>query len=55
MDAEGEQVCISGFSPGGMNGLWIVGDIFLREYYTIYEKANGENPDRVGFAKSIRI
>lgn len=52
---DGEKICISGFSPAGFAPLWIVGDVFLREYYTIYERGTGffGNGARVGFAKSI--
>lgn len=43
-------VCISGISgidlPPQMSNLWIVGDVFLRKYYTVYDYENA----RVGFA-----
>ncbi|KAF9908015.1 Vacuolar protease A [Lobosporangium transversale] len=42
--------CISGFMstnfPSGMDEFWIVGDVFLRKYYSAYDLGN----NRVGFA-----
>ncbi|KAL1020845.1 hypothetical protein UPYG_G00005470 [Umbra pygmaea] len=33
------SVCFSGFQSGGEN-LWILGDVFIREYYTIFNRQN---------------
>jgi saccharopepsin len=47
-----QGTCVSAFTgmdinvPGG--DLWIVGDVFLRKYYTVYDLGN----NAVGFAKS---
>ncbi|OAX43459.1 Asp-domain-containing protein [Rhizopogon vinicolor AM-OR11-026] len=51
LDVQG--TCISSFTgmdinlPGG--SLWIIGDVFLRRYYTVYDLAR----DAVGFAKAV--
>ncbi|PPQ75132.1 hypothetical protein CVT26_012093 [Gymnopilus dilepis] len=50
---EVQGTCISAFTgmdlniPGG--DLWIVGDVFLRKYYTVYDLGR----DAVGFAKAV--
>ncbi|KAL6299679.1 endopeptidase [Sparassis latifolia] len=51
---EVQGTCMSAFTgmdinmPGGAK-LWIVGDVFLRRYYTVYDLGN----DAVGFAKAV--
>ncbi|XP_070763026.1 gastricsin-like [Enoplosus armatus] len=51
IDQNGYQFCSVGIAPTYLpsrNGqpLWIFGDVFLREYYSIYDRTN----NRVGFA-----
>ncbi|XP_005989295.1 pepsin A-like [Latimeria chalumnae] len=43
--------CSSGFSGMAMNGVpqWILGDVFIREYYSIFDRAN----NRVGLAVAV--
>ncbi|XP_023692670.2 pepsin A-like [Paramormyrops kingsleyae] len=40
--------CRTGFS-GGDSNLWILGDVFIREYYSIFDRTN----NMVGLAKSV--
>ncbi|XP_029170186.1 lysosomal aspartic protease-like [Nylanderia fulva] len=44
---DGETICESGFS-GSYDDLWILGDVFIRPYYTVFDLGNNQ----VGFAPS---
>ena len=53
IDQGGERQCISGFMglnlPPQMGNFWILGDVFMGAYYTIFDYGNKQ----VGFAKSV--
>ena len=47
-DNKTEQLCLSGFSDQESTSLWILGDVFIRVYYTEFD-VEGK---RVGFSRA---
>ncbi|XP_036772623.2 chymosin-like isoform X2 [Manis pentadactyla] len=44
-----EGLCSSGFQGDGDSQLWILGDVFIREYYSVFDRAS----NHVGLAKAV--
>ncbi|XP_027712591.1 chymosin-like [Vombatus ursinus] len=44
-----EGQCTSGFQSDGSSLLWILGDVFIRQYYSVFDRAN----NRVGLATAV--
>ena len=47
--SQGTTFCILGFQALDQDGMWILGDVFIGEYYTEFDVGN----KRLGFAKVV--
>ncbi|XP_041083520.1 pepsin A-like [Polyodon spathula] len=43
--------CTTGFGLNGNNQLWILGDVFIREWFSIFDRGN----NRIGLAKAVHL
>ena len=48
-----DSMCISAIIPGGNSTTIILGDNFLRAFYTVYSHDPGSGRARVGIAKPV--
>ncbi|KAM5162395.1 chymosin-like [Callospermophilus lateralis] len=46
---QGQDFCYSGFQENSNSPLWVLGTIFVREYYSVFDRTH----NRVGLAKAV--